>query len=532
MDQQQADPGADAAPTGVNDLSPACFVAVFSLLGAAETARATCVHPLWAEYLRDDILWRPHLAEVYARGEPVLPGGGDAPSYRAAFLAWTVHFAGLPRGAVSRALHMWSRLEGWLRPHAPFIADTLRPGASAEAVAAAEEELGVKLPPAMQAILRVHDGQALEFDSTFDRFVAWRMRHQQPGPAPAAEPPPHPPRWHPSMVWGLFGGYSFYDHVASLRLFPLDRIVRWTAFFWNHPTPLPRRLLVVGASANLSKLLLLDADSGELAIGGAQDHLPAAPPGPVPGAGDGCLRWMEEWARRLGCGWYEAGELAVDRHTARGVLLFPVVHPAMATAVTRGLQVRVSSVFAPEMCGEGGARYFFTYCVRFRLLAPEEQRAAAAQAAAGGGAGGGPQAAQAGAAQPQDERGSAPEGPQGPDSQQRRNGGGGAGEPGAGGVAADPPLRRCQLDRRSWRILSDGGELVNEVEGEGVVGQYPSLTAGGPEFSYQSCTHQAERLGFMEGGFAFVEGALARPEGPPFTAVCPRFELRVPDYIY
>jgi hypothetical protein len=38
----------------------------------------------------------------------------------------------------------------------------------------------------------------------------------------------------PWQVWGVFGGYSFYDHMASLRLFPLERIVWWTTFFWSH----------------------------------------------------------------------------------------------------------------------------------------------------------------------------------------------------------------------------------------------------------------------------------------------------------
>jgi cell wall assembly regulator SMI1 len=49
---------------------------------------------------------------------------------------------------------MWARLRGWLQQHAPFIADTLRPGASAAAVVEAEAALGVKLPPALVAILR------------------------------------------------------------------------------------------------------------------------------------------------------------------------------------------------------------------------------------------------------------------------------------------------------------------------------------------------------------------------------------------
>jgi hypothetical protein len=72
----------DEAPTGVNDLSPACFVAVFGTLGAAETARAMCVHPLWADNLRDDILWRPYFEEVFAQRDARLPDETEAASYR------------------------------------------------------------------------------------------------------------------------------------------------------------------------------------------------------------------------------------------------------------------------------------------------------------------------------------------------------------------------------------------------------------------------------------------------------------------
>ena len=297
--------GADAAAaasTRVNDLSPACFVAVFSWLGAADAGRAMCVHPHWAECLgRDDSLWRRHLRDAFAQREAVLPpaaagdsgsgggtasssGGQAAPSFRAAFLAWAAHFAGLPRGVTARALHAWARVGAWMRLHAPFVADSLRPGATAAQVAEAEAALGVKLPADFVAILRrvffgfifrkrlclhgyyywcmtcshpfkttnqssnqtintiaarAHDGQALEYDEAFDRFVAWRMA--APGEEPGGggggadgEPPAPPPRWHASMAWGAFGAYAFYDHLASLRLFPLARAVRWTRFFREH----------------------------------------------------------------------------------------------------------------------------------------------------------------------------------------------------------------------------------------------------------------------------------------------------------
>lgn len=98
-----------------------------------------------------------------------------------------------------------------------------------------------------------------------------------------------------------------------------------------------------GASANLGKLLLLDTRTGDVRLGQAQDNMPAAPAAPegVPAGiwGDGLLRWMEEWVRRLQAGWYEVGDIGVDRHKAQGVVLFPVVEPNMAMAVTRGLQV-------------------------------------------------------------------------------------------------------------------------------------------------------------------------------------------------
>jgi hypothetical protein len=151
---------------------------------------------------------------------------------RSAFTSWMAHFSDLPTPITSRALHMWSDLTGWLQQHAPFVAESLVAGATLEEVEAAEADLGVKLPPALSAILRVHNGQSLSFDSVFDRYVTWRMMTQEGDES--SDPPSQPPRWHPSMVWGLFGGYSFYDHMASLRLFPLERVVRWTQFFRSH----------------------------------------------------------------------------------------------------------------------------------------------------------------------------------------------------------------------------------------------------------------------------------------------------------
>ena len=61
-----------------------------------------------------------------------------------------------------------------------------------------------------------------------------------------------------------------------------------------------------------------------------------------------------------------------------------------------------------------------------------------------------------------------------------------------------------------------------------ICGCYIKTSAGGEEYVYQSCTQHG---GSMEGEFTFVEGTLARP-GPEFNAACPRFHLRIPDYIF
>ena len=61
---------------------------------------------------------------------------------------------------------------------------------------------------------------------------------------------------------------------------------------------------------------------------------------------------------------------------------------------------------------------------------------------------------------------------------------------------------------------------------DGVIGLFPVLTAGGPEFFYQSMTyHQGRQEGSMRGSFGF------QPDnGNPFQAVCNPFPLRVPDF--
>jgi cell wall assembly regulator SMI1 len=57
---------------------------------------------------------------------------------------------------------VWRRIHTWLDANAPENYGHLRPGASAEAIRAAEETMGLDLPADLRASYRIHDGQDSE----------------------------------------------------------------------------------------------------------------------------------------------------------------------------------------------------------------------------------------------------------------------------------------------------------------------------------------------------------------------------------
>lgn len=81
--------------------------------------------------------------------------------------------------------------------------------------------------------------------------------------------------------------------------------------------------------------------------------------------------------------------------------------------------------------------------------------------------------------------------------------------------------RRVQLQRRHWIITNGNGE-VEEVEGEGVVGEQPVL-APGAVHEYTSGAIIATPFGTMEGSYQMTDD-----EGAIFDIVIPRFSLERP----
>ena len=79
----------------------------------------------------------------------------------------------------------------------------------------------------------------------------------------------------------------------------------------------------------------------------------------------------------------------------------------------------------------------------------------------------------------------------------------------------------AQLLFRHWRIHDSVGE-DSEVDGEGVVGEQPSLEPGASH-EYRSYCVLRSPAGYMEGHYTFV-----RPDGERFAVEVPRFHFTAP----
>ncbi|MAT39692.1 MAG: Co2+/Mg2+ efflux protein ApaG [Ectothiorhodospiraceae bacterium] len=76
-----------------------------------------------------------------------------------------------------------------------------------------------------------------------------------------------------------------------------------------------------------------------------------------------------------------------------------------------------------------------------------------------------------------------------------------------------------KLTRRHWDITDSNGEF-HEVDGEGVVGQQPTI-APGKEYAYNSFCVLKSFSGHMEGTYT-----MEQEDGTAFEITIPRFHLR------
>jgi len=81
------------------------------------------------------------------------------------------------------------------------------------------------------------------------------------------------------------------------------------------------------------------------------------------------------------------------------------------------------------------------------------------------------------------------------------------------------------LRNRHW-IITHGDGSLEEVIGEGVVGETPQLKPGA-SYSYTSGAVIPTRVGSMKGSYGFVTG-----DGRSFRAEIPEFALHTPDSLH
>jgi len=84
---------------------------------------------------------------------------------------------------------------------------------------------------------------------------------------------------------------------------------------------------------------------------------------------------------------------------------------------------------------------------------------------------------------------------------------------------------RAQLLSRHW-LITDANEKVEQVRGEGVVGEFPNLHPG-EYFEYTSAASIDTPVGLMEGSYK-----MRAADGIEFDAQIPQFTLSVPRVLH
>ena len=83
----------------------------------------------------------------------------------------------------------------------------------------------------------------------------------------------------------------------------------------------------------------------------------------------------------------------------------------------------------------------------------------------------------------------------------------------------------AQLISRHW-VITDAAERVQEVRGDGVIGEQPHLEPG-ESFSYTSAAMIETPIGTMHGSYQMVS-----KDGTEFDAPIPAFRLSIPNMLH
>ncbi|KAG0608633.1 hypothetical protein M758_8G121000 [Ceratodon purpureus] len=429
----------------MEQLPGALLQEVLAKVSATDCARAACVARLWKQVAHQEPLWEAHCCADFPVTRQLDPFNRPCFTWKETYEKWKVS------RLVQRSKLCWDSLRTWTANNFKELASSLAPGATLEELDEAESTLKCKFPPAVRLLYRFCNGQRGEARDV-----------------------------------GLIGGYSFSHHFVNVHLLSLRQVVNLTDRILP---PLTRnRRIIIAASINLNKFFFLDCEDGNVYVGTRNLPVDGEMMVCVPEQAsaseeesqDGMLRWLENYAHCLQSGMFQVR----TEQGSQSISLYPDTEPYCTTAVTRGVQVRCSGVFVPELSRveEMDDSYWFSYSVRMRLLDPAPGQTDA--------------------------------------------------------------LTTCQLSDRHW-VIRANDTVVAEVRGRGVIGMYPLLEVGDEEFVYESCTGLRAKKGSIDGDFTFINrfysprspqdsgaGHVSSSRGPPFQANVARFPLEVPQYIY
>lgn len=376
-----------------------------------------------------------------------------------------------PENLPQRAAKLWRTLRTWFAEHIPQVAATLKPGVTEEELDAFELHSHIKIPLAVRIHYRFCGGQ----DN-------WEVH------APVFESFMH------QSDWGLFGGCQFYGKLMGVTFEDLEGVKRLLLDFPDTEVEVghgPRDYYPFAGLVQGTGVYAVHIVTGQVCVTDQRltCHFP------ISAEGSSMMEWMEVFAHRLTSGAYQPARLKMQHEDGmpgyveadwQYLSTFPqTIEAGMREAITQGIRVRVSPRFIPESCANmmrPAERHLYAYSVRYYLLPVEQQEQS--------------------------------------------------------WPASSGPFRpriQVQLVSRCWNILDRSGEVVDVVAGPGVIGQHPVLTAGGPEFCYESCSYSSRHkheASSMSGHFEFVEGPMSNPQGSPFNVQSPKFELSLPEYFF
>jgi cell wall assembly regulator SMI1 len=161
---------------------------------------------------------------------------------------------------------LFDRIHVWLAANAPEVLASLRPGATEEAIRAAEREMGVTLPDDVRAAYRIHDGQEWGHDLVYGRqwlpladvVGTWRSLKKMidgetvaPADKVPAKEATRADYWHPAWI-PLASNESSHHLCLDLDPAPGGRVGQ--IIYWWHDMDSPRSVAAISFADWLEEL--------------------------------------------------------------------------------------------------------------------------------------------------------------------------------------------------------------------------------------------------------------------------------------